>query len=145
MVKLCLRPWAAPPEQKAMTLIHAALVGADSINDCDVPRSGATKAVLPHKVMAPSTLGTFLRSMRFGNVRFLRRPGSRLPEAGSWFRHTGERGLHLLLATRADTGEILGTRLRKGSATPSADRAFRSGTDPEGESRRDHRRDPGSG
>jgi hypothetical protein len=32
-------------------------------------RAGSTAAVLPHRVMAPSTLGTFLRSFSFGHVR----------------------------------------------------------------------------
>jgi hypothetical protein len=39
------------------------------IGHADVLRSGATQAVLPHRVMAPSTLGTFLRSFTFGRIR----------------------------------------------------------------------------
>lgn len=31
---------------KAMTLVHSALAGGDSIDDCDVLRAGATAAVL---------------------------------------------------------------------------------------------------
>lgn len=72
------RPGANRPEQKAMTLIHAMLAGADSIDDCDILRSGSTGAVLAHKVMAPSTLGTFLRSMSFGHVRQLEAVASEL-------------------------------------------------------------------
>jgi hypothetical protein len=34
-------------------------------------RAGSTAAVLPHRVMAPSTLGTFLRAFTFGHVRQL--------------------------------------------------------------------------
>jgi hypothetical protein len=36
-------------------------------------RCGATSQVLGHRVMAPSTLGTFLRSFTFGHVRQLGR------------------------------------------------------------------------
>jgi len=47
-----------------MTSIHSALADGDSIDDADVLRSGAIEAVLGHLVLAPSTLGTFLRSSR---------------------------------------------------------------------------------
>lgn len=65
------RPGAARPERKAMTLISGMLAGADSIDDCELLRAGSTEAVLGHRVMAPSTLGTFLRSHTFGHVRQL--------------------------------------------------------------------------
>jgi hypothetical protein len=51
---------------KAMTLVHSALAGGDSIDDADVLRAGDTEAVLGHGVLAPSTLGTFLRSFSYG-------------------------------------------------------------------------------
>ena len=54
-----------------MTLIHSALAGGDSIDDADALRSGATEAVLGHAVLAPSTLGTFLRSFTWGHARQL--------------------------------------------------------------------------
>ena len=41
------------------------------IAHADVLRSGATDKVLGHQVMAPSTLGTFLRSFSFGHIRQL--------------------------------------------------------------------------
>jgi len=56
---------------KAMTLIHSALADGDSIDDADVLRSAATGAVLGHVVLAPSTLGTFLRSFTWGHARQL--------------------------------------------------------------------------
>ena len=56
---------------KAMTLVHSALAGGDSIDDCDVLRAGATAAVLGHAVRAPSTLGTFLRGFTWGHARQL--------------------------------------------------------------------------
>lgn len=56
---------------KAMTLIHSALAGGDSIDDADALRAGDTQAVLGHVVLAPSTLGTFLRSFSWGHARQL--------------------------------------------------------------------------
>ena len=59
------RPGAARPGRKVLTLCHAMLLGADSIDDCGVLRTGRTGLVTGHRVMAPSTLGTFLRSFTF--------------------------------------------------------------------------------
>ncbi len=56
---------------KAMTLVHSALSGGDSIADADALRAGDTQAVLGHVVLAPSTLGTFLRSFTWGHARQL--------------------------------------------------------------------------
>ena len=63
------RPGAARPGRKLLTLVHSALVGGDSIEDADVLRCGETERVLGQRVMAPSTLGTFLRSFTFGHAR----------------------------------------------------------------------------
>src|SRR3954467_7187135 len=134
---------------KVMTLISAMALGADCIDDCDLLRSGRTADVLGHRVMAPSTLGTFLRAFTFGHVRQLDRvlgetlqrawqagagPGdgrlvvdvdSFVGEAfgpkkqGAAFGYTRVRGYHPLLATRSDTGEVLHIRLRTGSANTS--------------------------
>jgi Transposase DDE domain group 1 len=134
------------PHRKVMTLIHAMAAGADSIDDADILRSGSSGKVLGHAVMAPSTLGTFLRSFTFGHVRQLDRvlgealarawragagPGcSRLVidvdsfvgevhgrlKQGAAYGHTKLLGYHPLLATRADSGEALHVRNRKGSA-----------------------------
>jgi hypothetical protein len=64
-------PDHAIPGRKVLTLVHAMVAGADCIDDCDVLRSGATGRLLGHGVMAPSTLGTFLRAFTFGHVRQL--------------------------------------------------------------------------
>ncbi|HEY6426196.1 MAG TPA: IS1380 family transposase [Acidimicrobiales bacterium] len=56
---------------KAMTLVHSALAGGDSIDDADALRSGESQAALGHVVLAPSTLGTFLRSFSWGHARQL--------------------------------------------------------------------------
>jgi hypothetical protein len=64
-------PGRANVGDKAMTLIHSALAGGDSIDDADALRAGDTQAVLGHAVLAPSTLGTFLRSFTWGHARQL--------------------------------------------------------------------------
>ena len=54
-----------------LTLVTSALAGGDCIDDADALRSGATAAAIGCVVKAPSTLGTFLRSFRWGHVRQL--------------------------------------------------------------------------
>ena len=71
-------PGRANVGDKAMTLIHSALAGGDSIDDADALRCGATKAVLGHAVAAPSTLGTFLRSFSWGHARQLDKVSAQL-------------------------------------------------------------------
>src|SRR5680860_1438774 len=145
-VHLGTRPGAARPGRKVMTLVHAILAGADCIDDADLLRAGSTEAVLGHRVMAPSTLGTFLRAFTFGHVRQLERAGEKALAAawaagagpgagplvidldsticevhgyakqGAGVGYTRVRGHHPLLATRADTGEVLHIRMRKGPA-----------------------------
>ena len=122
------------------------LLGADSIDDCDVLRSGRTARVLGHRVMAPSTLGTFLRAFTFGHVRQLDRvlgellgrawragagPGpQRLvvdvdsfiqevhgkQKQGASYGYTSKLGYHPLVATRSGSGEVLHMRFRTGRA-----------------------------
>ena len=66
-------PGAANPGDKIMTLVASALAGGDCIDDADVLRAGRTARVLGCVVKAPSTLGTFLRSFRWGHARQLDR------------------------------------------------------------------------
>ena len=66
-------PGRANPGDKLMTLMASALAGGDCIDDADALRSGGTARVLGCMVKAPSTLGTFLRSFRWGHVRQLDR------------------------------------------------------------------------
>ena len=56
-----------------MTLVASALAGGDCIVDADVLRTGGTACTLGCVVKAPSTLGAFLRSFRWGHVRQLDR------------------------------------------------------------------------
>ena len=58
---------------KLLTLVASALAGGDCIDDADALRAGRAYSVLGCMVKAPSTLGTFLRSFRWGHVRQLDR------------------------------------------------------------------------
>ncbi len=139
-------PGACLPGRKVMSLVHGMLAGADSIDDMNVLRAGSTGLILGHRVMAPSTLGTFLRAFTFGHVRQLDRvldvalarawaagagPGdgplvididSFIGEVhgeqkqGASYGYTKKLGYHPILAVRADTGEVLHIRNRKGKA-----------------------------
>ena len=148
-VRMAGRVGGAWPGRKVLTLVHAIVAGATHIDHADVLRAGNTAGVLGHRVMAPSTLGTFLRAFTFGHVRQLEAvvgetlarawrlgggPGAgRLVidvdsticevvgklKAGAAFGYTKVLGYHPILATRADTGEVLHARIRKGSANTS--------------------------
>lgn len=56
---------------KLLTLVMSALAGGDCIDDANGLRAGSTGRVLGFAVKAASTLGTFLRSFRWGHVRQL--------------------------------------------------------------------------
>jgi hypothetical protein len=139
-------PGAALPGRKVMSLVHGMLAGGDSIDDMDVLRAGSTGLILGHRVMAPSTLGTFLRAFSFGHVRQLDHvldtslarawdagagPGdgplvididSFIGEVhgeqkqGACYGYTRQLGYHPIAAVRADTGEVLHIRNRTGKA-----------------------------
>ena len=66
-------PGRANTGDKTMTLAASALAGAQHIDDADVLRAGGTARVLGFTAKAPSTLGAFLRSFRWGHVRQLDR------------------------------------------------------------------------
>ena len=66
-------PGRANTGDKIMTLVASTLAGGDCIDDADALRAGGTVGVLDCMVKAPSTLGTFLRSFRWGHVRQLDR------------------------------------------------------------------------
>jgi Transposase DDE domain group 1 len=121
------------------------VLGADSIEDCDVLRAGRMGRLLGGWIAAPSTLGTFLRAFTFGHVRqldaLLGRSVERAWQAGAGpgdtrvvdvdsfvgevcgrlkrgaaYGYTKLLGYHPILATRADTREVLHIRMRTGSA-----------------------------
>jgi hypothetical protein len=145
-VRLVGRVGGASPGRKVLTLVATILAGGSHIDHANLLRAGATQAVLPFRVMAPSTLGTFLRAFTFGHIRQLDRViaetirrawqlgagptdgpvvidmDSTICEVhgkqkqGAAYGYTRTLGYHPLLATRADTGEVLHARLRKGSS-----------------------------
>lgn len=138
------RVGGALPGRKVLTLVNTMLAGGSHIDHADMLRAGATDRVVGHRVMAPSTLGTFLRAFTFGHVRQLEAvndvalqrawaagtaPTSAVVDVdsticevhghhkgGAAFGYTKCRCYHPLLATIADSGEIVHGRLRKGSA-----------------------------
>jgi hypothetical protein len=112
--------------------------------------------------MAPSTLGTFLRAFTFGHTRQLDRLTEQLllrawaagagpgdgpmtmdldstvcevhgdHKQGAAYGYTCTLGCHPLLATRADSGEVLHAASAPGGPTPPADRPASSTSSPPG-------------
>ena len=66
-------PGRANAGDKLMTLVASALAGGDCIDGADALRTGGTACTLGGTVKAPSTLGTFLGTFRWGHVRQLNR------------------------------------------------------------------------
>ena len=126
------------------------LVGATHIDHVGRLRAGATAGVLGFRPAAASTVGSFLRSFTWGHVGQLDKaaaevlgrawaagggPGnsamtidvdstvcevSGKAKAGAAYGHTKQLCYHPLVGVRAESGEILATRLRKGSARAAA-------------------------
>jgi len=63
------KPGHANRGDKLLTLVMSALAGGDCIDDAAALGAGGTDRVLGFTVKAASTLGTFLRSFRWGHVR----------------------------------------------------------------------------
>ena len=66
-------PSQATPAKTPQSCAAVILAGGDCIDDAEALRSGGTARVLGCTVKAPSTLGIFLRSFRWGHVRQLDR------------------------------------------------------------------------
>jgi hypothetical protein len=134
-LNLGTRPGQAKCGDKFLTLVMSALAGGDCIDDANALRAGGTARILGFTLKAASTLGTFLRSFRWGHVRQLDRvsrellarawaagagPGAEpygLQKEGAVHHgYTGVRGYHPLLAVAAGTGDVLMARLREGRA-----------------------------
>ena len=71
-------PGRAHVGDKLLTLVLSALAGGDCIDDAAALRAGGTGRILGFTVKAASTLGTFLRSFRWGHVRQLDAVGREL-------------------------------------------------------------------
>ncbi len=134
------------PGRKFLTVVSTLLAGGDCIDDVNLLHAGSTAKIVGHDTVAASTVGTWLRELTFGHIRQLDAvteaaltrawragagPGhapmfididSTICEVhgdakqGAAYGYTRQLGLHPLLATRADTGEVLHARMRKGSA-----------------------------
>jgi hypothetical protein len=132
---------------KALSVIGSILAGGDSIDDVALLQAGATPALFD-QTRAPSTIGTWLRSFKWHNVRefdaVTRELLARLWAAGAGpakpagpltldldsticpvhgrgkqgadYGYTKVRGYHPQLATLAETGQVVFSRLRGGAA-----------------------------
>ena len=131
---------------KALSVVASMLVGGSFIDDADRLRAGSTAQVLPFGPVAPSTLGTWLRSFTFGHLRQFDR-ANELALSRAWslgaapavkemtldldstvcevhgrdkqgaaYGHTKTLGYHPLVAVRDDTGEFIHSRMRSGSS-----------------------------
>ena len=107
-------PGGANAGRKVMALLFAMVLGADSIDDCEVLRAGRTRRLLGGWIPAPSTLGTFLRAFTFGHVRQL----DALLGGGLGVRVAGRRRARrgrLVIDVDSFVGEVCG-RLKQGAA-----------------------------
>ena len=141
--------------RKVLTLVASMLVGGCCIDDAGRLGAGASQAVLPFRVMAPSTVGSFVRSFTFGHVRQLDKAAEQAlarawsvgaaPDAaemtvdldstvcevcgkakhGAAYGHSGVLGYHPLVAVRSATGEVLHSRMRSGSSQRGHERFAR--------------------
>ena len=149
LIERWVRTGSANPGPKILTVVAAMVAGATHIDHVEMLRAGGTGRVLGFTPMAPSTVGSFLRTFTFGHARQLEAvlartlarawglgagPGgasltvdldSTICEVhgklkqGAAYGYTKKLGYHPLLAARADTGEVLAARMRKGSAGSS--------------------------
>lgn len=139
---------AANAAEKTLTVVHSLLVGGDCIDDVDALRAGSTGTVLGHRVAAPSTIGTFLRSFTPGHVGqldavcadVLERAWAHEPprtrcvididstlcttfglakHGARQVMRTGRRGYHPIVAVEAGTGDVIHARLRRGRSNDS--------------------------
>ena len=145
-LRMSRRPGGANPGRKILTLVMSILTGGSHIDHADRLRSGRTRRVLGFLVMAPSTLGTFLRAFTWGHVSQLNKawgealrrvwkqgngPGDKpvtidvdstirevsgKNKQGAAYGHTKQWCYHPLLAVRAGTGEVVAARLRGGGS-----------------------------
>jgi hypothetical protein len=132
---------------KALSVVGSMLAGGDSIDDVALLHAGALPQLFD-RLRASSTIGTWLRSFKWSNVRELDAvtrallarlwiagagpadPAGPLTidldsticevygrgKQGAGFGYTKVRGYHPQLATLAETGQVIFSRLRGGSA-----------------------------
>ena len=153
LIERWVRTGSANPGRKILTLVAAMLAGATHIDHVEMLRAGGTGRVLGFTPMAPSTVGSFLRTFTFGHARQLEAvlartlarawglgagPGD-LPltvdldsticevhgkhKGGAAYGYTKVLGYHPLLAARADTREPRSSPARR--PPPTAQEARR--------------------
>ncbi len=148
-VDLGQRPGKAHVGAKAMTVVASLLAGGDSIEEASSLRLPGMATLLGHPVLAASTLGTFLRSFTYGHSQqFEAVTEQALGRAWRWgaqpaagltidldaticetyglqkqgaqrVNYAKVRGYQPFLAVSAQTGEVLHSRLRSGTAAPA--------------------------
>ena len=112
---------AANAGDKLLTLVLSALAGGDCIDDANALRAGGTERILGFRVKAASTLGTFLRSFRWGHVRQLDRISRELL-ARAWAAGAcpgGEPFTIDLDSTICETGRLVTERVRQPTPQPA--------------------------
>ena len=109
-------PWRANTGDNIVTLVASALAGGDCIDDADVLRPGGTAGAIGCVIKAPSTLGTFLRSFRWGHVRQLDRVSRELL-ARAWAAGAGPGDGPLTIDMDSTIRETYGLWPRRGPAT----------------------------
>ena len=145
-VRLGVRGAASRAGRKVMALVHAMALGADSIDDCEILRAGRTGrsaredlgavdvGTVPARVHIRACPPARSRARRDAEARVGgrcwsgRRPFDRRCRLASSARFTATESraprsatpqaaaIDLILASRAESGEVLHLRLRKGSA-----------------------------
>ena len=109
-------PGRANTGDKLLMLVASALTGGDCIDDADALRTGRTACTLGCVVKAPSTLGTFLRSFRWGHVRQLDRVSRELL-ARAWAAGAGPGDAPLTIDLDSTICETYGLAKRRANAT----------------------------
>lgn len=132
--------------RKLSTLVSSLVAGGTCIDDVDALRAGSTARVVGHDTVAATTVGHWLRGFTFGHVRQLDRVAETMlvrawaagtcpadgqlvldidstivevcgkKKQGASYSYTRQLSLHPLVAVRADNGEVVHLRTRKGSA-----------------------------
>ena len=134
-----------PEAEAVMGLVYNLVAGGDTLSDLEVLRGDpGTKQLLGvEKIMAPTTAGEHLRKFSIGDIRDLQRSNRRLQQQvrpyqpsktctidldssiyeqssakkqGSTKAYNGEIGYHPLFAFWEETGELVHSHLRRGSA-----------------------------
>jgi len=103
------KPGRAHRGDKFLTLVLSALAGGDCIDDANALRAGGTARVLGFRVKAASTVGTFLRSFRWGHVRQLDRVSRELL-GRAWAAGAGPRDRPLTIDLDSTICETYGLR-----------------------------------